>query len=206
MLGIMSIFGVFVIRVDSKYLLLDVFPDIAEIPPARELRRAHPDDWHRYGRVIGDRKELIEQSELISLFKRCLRVVSVEFWREWIIKELIKVDNSWYNRPRNNILYNFSTWTEVDPIDRVVAIESQGVLLEAARNLFDRDHQNKIGSIAQSLLIVLLLRRVWEELRNSVVLNVGEGPASLEPTVGTNQLVLRFETIINELAEAAVRP
>jgi len=111
MLAIMSIFGVFVIRIGGKYFVLDVFPWLGHLKEDRRLNKQYGANWWQYARVIADNKETIDQREIVVLFQRCLRMATAVGWKEILVNQLIGCEQRWFSRPRNNILYNFTGWT-----------------------------------------------------------------------------------------------
>lgn len=207
MFAIMSILGVFVIRIGGKYFVLDVFPWLGEAKLDRKLQRQFGADWWRFGRIIADRKETIEQREIVGLFQRCLRMSTAVGWKEVIVTALIGCEHRWFNRPRNNILYNFTGWTE-SPDLTIAFEENVGSLLRAAaRNIFDHDEQTRFGSLPQSLLLGSLLTHVWPDFRGAVSMELAGDEAPEFPSVGDAALVgliAEFDTALTIVLSEAV--
>jgi hypothetical protein len=203
MMAIMSLFGVFMVRHGGKYFLLDVFPWMGNPKDQRELSKRYGNDWWRYGRIIADRKEIIEQKEITALFQRCLRVVSGVGWPEVVVRQLIDCETRWMNRPRNNILYNFTGWTQSQDLVAGVDTDLPLLLRDAARSIFDPDEQIAYGSLPQSLLLGSLFVRTWRAFRESVAMEIAGEPAPEFPDVVDAGLIDAFESALtNELLSA----
>ena len=199
MLAIMSILGVFIVRVDGKYFLLDVFPWFGHAKEDRQMKRHYGDDWWRYGRVVADTKSIIEQGEIVILFQRCLRMVSGVGWRETIITQLVNCEERWFNRPRNNILYNFTGWTDTPDLVSAEDTDLNGLLKAAVTDIFDPDAQTAFGPLPQSLLLMSLLTSVWSTFRGSVAIELNGLEAPEFPPVGENSLIALFENVLAEM-------
>lgn len=207
MYAIMSIFGIFVIRIGGKYFVVDVFPWLGYQKLDRSLRKDIGGDWWRHARIIADTKENIEQREMVLLFQRCLRVVSVAGWKEIVIGQLIGCEQRWFNRPRNNILYNFTGWTGSADLVTAYDCDVAALLKSAARTIFDYDEQTKFGSLPQSLLLGTLLIHVWNRFRGSVSMELGGEVAPAFPVVGDPAfvgLIAEFDVAMNAVLSEAV--
>jgi hypothetical protein len=204
MMATISLFGVFIVRQGGKYFLLDVFPWMGDLKCKRTLVKLHGDDWWRYARVIGDTKEIIEQREIAALFQRCLRVISGVGWPEVIITQLIECETRWMNRPRNNILYNFTGWTQSEDLMASFDADLQKLLRDAARSIFDPDEQIAYGSLPQSLLLGSLFIRTWKAFRGTVAMDIAGQPAPEFPNFTDAGLIDAFErALMSELSGAA---
>jgi hypothetical protein len=203
MMAIMSVFGIFVIRIGGKYFVLDVFPWLGNPKEGRQLSKQYGDDWWRYARVIADKKDIIEQSEIATLFRRCLRVISAVGWPEVIVKQLIECETRWINRPRNNILYNFTGWTDSRDLVEGLDIDLELLLKNAVRTIFDPDAQIAYGPLPQSLLLGSLFLQVWSSFRGSVAMELNGQPAPEFPAITDSGLIGAFEVALrDELARA----
>jgi hypothetical protein len=203
MLAIVSIFGVFIIRQGGKYFILDVFPWMGKRKEDKRLSKAYGSDWWKYGRIISDAKEIIEQNEIVALFQRCLRVVSGVGWREVLVSQLIACEARWMNRPRNNILYNFTGWTQYQDLIGVSETDLPVLLKAAARSIFDPDEQTAYGPLPQSLLVGALFIQAWKEFRRAVAMEIAGVPAPEFPDLVNSGLIEAFETALNaELASS----
>jgi hypothetical protein len=189
MLAIMSILGVFVIRIGGKYFVLDVFPWLGHLKEDRRLLKQYGADWWRYARVISDSKETIEQREIVVLFQRCLRMTTAVGWKEILVSQLIDCEQRWFNRPRNNILYNFTGWTGSPDLIAALETDVSSLLRDAARSIFDYDAQTAFGSLPQSLLLGSFLTHVWTDFRGSVVMELNGQAAPEYPAVGDPALI-----------------
>jgi hypothetical protein len=189
MLGIMSIFGVFIIRIGGRYFVLDVFPSLGHLKEDRRLSKQYGADWRRYARIISDSKQTIEQGEIVILFQRCLRMTTVHGWKEILVTQLIDCEQRWFNRPRNNILYNFTGWTESPDLISALETDVSSLLRDAARSIFDYEAQTAFGSLPQSLLLGSFLTHVWAKFRASVVMELNGQAAPEYPTVGDPSLI-----------------
>jgi hypothetical protein len=204
MCAIMSVFGVFIIRIGGKYFVVDVFPWFGYLKEDRNLSKRFGEDWWRYARIIADKKETIEQREIAALFQRCLKVASVIGWREVLVGQLIDCENRWFNRPRNNILYNFTGWTESADLMNAETTDIGALLRTAVRTLFDPDAQMAFGPLPQSLLLGSLLTRVWSDFRESVVMELNGVSVSEFPPVGDSSLIGEFESVVDDMISSAV--
>ncbi len=189
MLAIMSIFGVFVIRIGGKYFVLDVFPWLGHLKEDRHLRKQYGANWWQYARVIADSKETIDQREIVILFQRCLRMATAVGWKEILVAQLIRCEQRWFNRPRNNILYNFTGWTGSPDLIAALETDVSSLLRNAARNIFDYDAQTAFGSLPQSLLLGSFLTHVWANFRSSVIMELNGQAAPEYPAVGDPSLI-----------------
>lgn len=204
MMAIISIFGVFIIRLGGKYFVVDVFPWLGHPNDARSFRKSYGDNWWRYARILSDSKEIIEQKEIVALFQRCLRITTGVGWPEILIKQLIHCESRWLNRPRNNILYNFTGWTETQDLLGGLDVEFPILLRSAARTIFDPDEQTAFGSLPQSLLLGSMFLRIWREFRGVVAMDLNGLPAPELPEIVDAGLIEQFEAILaEELASAA---
>lgn len=189
MLAIMSILGVFVVRIGSKYFVLDVFPWLGHVKEDRRLLKQFGADWWRYARIISDSKAIIEQREIVILFQRCLRMSTAVGWKEILVSQLIGCEQKWFNRPRNNILYNFTGWTGSPDLISALETDVSSLLRDAARSIFDHDAQIAFGSLPQSLLLGSFLTHAWDNFRSSVVMELNGQAAPEYPTVGDPLLI-----------------
>lgn len=189
MFAIMSILGVFVIRVGGKYFVLDVFPWLGHVREDRQLRKRYGEHWWRYARVIADSKETIDQREIVILFQRCLRMATAVGWKEILVTQLIGCEQRWFNRPRNNILYNFTGWTGSPDLIAALDTDVSSLLRNAALSIFDYDAQTAFGSLPQSLLLGSFLSHVWAKFRNSVIMELNGRTAPEFPAVGDPSLI-----------------
>jgi hypothetical protein len=193
-----------VIRIRGRYFVLDVVPWLGYLKEDRNLRKTYGDHWWRYGRLIGDRKETIEQSEIVILFQRCLRIVTATGWKETLVRQLIDVEQRWFNRPRNNILYNFTGWTDSADLTCAVDNDVSALLKTAARNIFDYEAQAAFGPLPQSLLLGSFLGHTWTVFRDSVSMELNGVVAPEFPDIANALLIGEFEKILNEeLSESA---
>jgi hypothetical protein len=197
MLAIIAIFGVFVIRVGGKYYIIDIFPWFGHHREDRQLRKLYGDDWWRYCRIIADRNNTIEQKEIVALFKRCIRMVTSVGWREFIVQGLLDCPARWFNRPRNNILYNFTGWTASADLMLAVEADCVGLISRAILSIFDADVQVTYGPMPQSLLLGSLLLPVWERFREGVAMELDGSPAPDFPAVGDSSLIVEFERALD---------
>ena len=110
-------------------------------------------------------------------------------WKEILVTQLIHCEQKWFNRPRNNILYNFTGWSETPDLIAALEADVSSLLRDAARNIFDYDAQTRFGSLPQSLLLGSLLTRVWSEFRSSVAMELDGQAAPEFPAVGDPSLV-----------------
>jgi hypothetical protein len=199
MLAIMALFGVFIIRIGGRYYILDVFPSSGRPKEEKILKKQFGNNWWLYGRIIADTKETIEQKETVLLFQRCLRVVSGVGWREAIIGELIDCKPRWFNRSRNNILYNFTGWTATADLTGRKAVDIPSILREAARDIFDPDAQVPFGPLPKSLLLGSLLLKVWGPFTDTVVMEMNGVVAPPFPTLDDANLILAFQSQLETL-------
>jgi hypothetical protein len=204
MMAIISLFGIFIFRQQGKYFVLDVFPWMGYPKCKKELSKLHGSDWWRFGRVIADNKEIIEQKEITALFQRCLRVVSGVGWPEVVVGQLISCETRWMNRPRNNILYNFTGWTQSQDLVAGFDTDLEKLLQDAARSIFDPDEQMAYGSLPQSLLLGSLFLRTWSAFRKSVAMEIGGQPAPDFPDVADSGLIGAFERALTDELNAAI--
>lgn len=204
MLAIISIFGVFIIRVGGKYYIVDVFPWSGySNKERRQLEKQFGSDWWRFARVIADKKETLEQREITALFQRCLRIITGVGWREVIVSQLSSCGGLWFNRPRNHILYNFTGWSQASDLMAEHDGNVRDILREAVESVFDPDAQTAYGCLPQSLLMGSLLTRIWKDFRETVAIQLAGDIAPEFPAVGTNSLIVEFENIMNELLSRA---
>jgi len=189
MLAIMSIFGVLVIRFGGKYFVLDVFPWLGHSKEDRQLRKRYGENRWRYARIIADSKEIIDQREIVILFQRCLRMATAVGWKEILVAQLIGCEQRWFNRPRNNILYNFTGWTGSPDLIAAMETDVTSLLRNAARSIFDYDAQTAFDSLPQSLLLGSFLTDVWANFRSSVIMELNGQAAPEYPAVGDPSLI-----------------
>jgi hypothetical protein len=93
-------------------------------------------------------------------------------WKEILVTQLIGCEQRWFNRPRNNILYNFTGWTGSSDLISSLDTDVSSLLRNAARSIFDYDAQTAFGSLPQSLLLGSFLTHVWVNFRNAVVMEL----------------------------------
>jgi hypothetical protein len=66
-------------------------------------------------------------------------------WKEILVAQLIDCEQRWFNRPRNNILYNFTGWTGSPDLIAALDTDVSSLLRYAARSIFDYDAQTTFG-------------------------------------------------------------
>lgn len=202
MQAIMALFGVFIVRSKGKYYVVDLFPWFGHNKEDRAMRKNFGDAWWQYGRIISDKKTLIHQDEIVLLFQRCLRVVTVqEVWQEAIIGELSACEQSWFNRPRNNVMYNFSGWLDNSDLTRSYTKDCVEVVRAAAASIFDVESLIAVGSLPQSLLLASLLGKIWERLAGAISLELGGKAIDMLPQVGDRSLITHFESALGSAME-----
>jgi hypothetical protein len=206
MLAIIAMFGIFIVRIRGKYSVVDVFPWLGHPKADRELYKQYGKEWWRYARIISDKKATIEQREIVILFQRCLRISSAAGWKETLVTQLIRCEERWFNRPRNNIVYNFTGWTDTPDLLAAVDVDVSALLRSAARSIFDYEAQRAFGSLPQSLLLGSMLAKIWSGFREVVVMELEGKPAPYLPAVGDMSLIGEFENALNELLSDAAWP
>jgi hypothetical protein len=204
MCAIMSLFGVFIVRIGGKYFVVDVFPWLGHMKEDRKLSDQFGENWWQYARIIADKKETIEQGEIVVLFQRCLRITTSTGWKEVLVNQLIGCRGRWFNRPRNNILYNFTGWTESLDLTDASDEDVSSILRAAAQSIFDTDAQMAFGPLPQSLLLGSLLMRIWIDFRTSVAMELNGATANEFPPVGHASLLLEFESAMDDLLSTAL--
>jgi hypothetical protein len=201
MFSIIALFGIFVIRIGGKYYIVDMFPWFGHRKEDNRLRKQFGEQWWNYCRVTSDTKETFEQREIILLFKRCIRMVTIVDWREFLIEGLLECPPKWFNRPRNNILYNFTGWTGCSDLMTAANTDCTKLLPAAVLSIFDVEAQMTYGPLPQSLLLAYLLLPIWEKFRGVVTMELDGQPAPNFPSVGASNLMAVFEEALERAIE-----
>lgn len=199
MLAIISLFGIFVIRIGGRYFVVDVFPWLGHLKENKRLEKQFGKNWSQYARIISDPKQIIEQGEIVALFQRCLRVVTGLQWKDVLVNQLIEAEGKWFNRPRNSILYNFTGWSDEADIRLKSTSDCSTIIRSAAASIFDFDMQCRYGPLPQSLLLGSFLKHTWAEFRKAMYIQIAGTDAPEYPAVGQDMLIAEFEGELDKL-------
>jgi hypothetical protein len=115
--AIMAAFGIFILRIHERNVIVDVFPWLGKPEDQKRFKRENK-NWRDTVAVISSETKLIEQSDIFDLFQRVLRISTVptDLWPEHIVKSIIEADKSDFSGARNGLLYGSRFWFNTSDI------------------------------------------------------------------------------------------
>ena len=112
MRSIIAAFGIFICRVNDRYVIVDAFPWSGRLDHQKKFKRLYRHDWENRAAIITCTTKQLTQSDLFALFQRVVNVSTVptNIWPEIVVRNILSTTKTHFSSLRNMMIYGSRFW------------------------------------------------------------------------------------------------